>query len=398
MSENVDFQVPLGFRASAVRAGIKPSGLPDLALFVADSECHAAGLFTTNLIAAAPVKWDKAIVPSDRVRAVLVNAGNANAATGEKGFENVRIAAAKVAAAIGCKPEQVLVASTGVIGRQLPMENLLGGVEEAYKRLSDAPESFRASSRAIMTTDTKPKVAYREIKTLGGPVRLLGLAKGAAMMGPRMATMLAFLFTDAIVDSWSLQEILKEAVEDSFHCISVEGHTSTNDTVLLVSSNKGGALSNPEKREFSEAVKDVCRTLARMIPEDGEGASHLITIDVLGCAKRSDAHKIAKTVAESALVKTAVAGADPNWGRIVSAAGYAGVPFSESELSLVLNGFPLFESGGPVDFDEAEVSASIKANRETTIKLSLEQGSESIKFWTCDLTVDYVHINADYTT
>ncbi|MGE3821513.1 MAG: bifunctional ornithine acetyltransferase/N-acetylglutamate synthase, partial [Isosphaeraceae bacterium] len=234
----------------------------------------------------------------------------------------------------------------------------------------------------------------------GDPVRLLGMAKGAAMIGPRMATMLGFLFTDAKVDPAALQAILGEAVEDSFNCISVEGHTSTNDTVLLLAS--GDSAPSPLKGEslqrFAAMVKEVCGELARMIPEDGEGATHLIRIDVEGCRNRDEARTIARTVADSALVKTAIHGADPNWGRIVSAAGYAGIPFEESEVSLWLNGFPLYQRGTPIDFDAPSVSAHLRTHRETTIRLTFERGNASIRFWTSDLTAEYVRLNADYTT
>ncbi len=338
MSGPMGHSIPRGFRASATRAGIKPSGGLDLGVIVADLPCAAAGTFTTNRICAAPVKWDRDRLPSERIRAIVVNAGNANAATGAEGEANVLRTATLAAEQIGCQPDEVLIASTGVIGHQLPMDRLQAGLHAALGSTLPDWASFDEVSRAIMTTDTRPKV-FSARRTLDGQaVSLIGLAKGAAMIGPRMATMLGFLLTDAHVAPADLQSILSEAVEESFNCISVEGHTSTNDTVLLVAGGPGPLLSGESLDEFASVVKEACIALARMIPDDGEGSTHLITIDVEGCHDREQARTIARAVADSALVKTAVHGGDPNWGRIVSAAGYSGVAFEEPQLSLWLNG------------------------------------------------------------
>jgi glutamate N-acetyltransferase/amino-acid N-acetyltransferase len=400
MTDELVNAIPRGFKAAGVKAGIKPSGSPDLALIVADRPSAAAGTFTTNRVCAAPVKWDRAIVPSESVRAIVINAGNANAATGAQGENNARATAERAGELLGCRPEQVLVASTGVIGHQLPMDKLTEGLGRAVGELSREPASFRAASEAILTTDSRPKVvAGRE--TIGGQqVSLLGFAKGAAMIGPRMATMLGFLLTDARAAAADLQSILSEAVERSFNCISVEGHTSTNDTVLLVANGAaaGEPLAGPGLRAFAAMVERHCMDLARMIPADGEGATHVVTIDVEGCSDREQARAIARAVADSPLVKTAIHGADPNWGRIVSAAGYSGVMFDEQELSLWLNDVPLYRQGAPLAFDAAQVSARLRAERDVHIRLTLAQGSASIRFWTCDLTAEYVRLNADYTT
>jgi glutamate N-acetyltransferase / amino-acid N-acetyltransferase len=392
--------IPKGFRASAVKAGIKPSGNLDLAILAADAPCTAAGSFTTNRIAAAPVRWDKAILPSDQVRGIVINAGNANAATGAEGLANAMATAEAVANGLDCATESILVASTGVIGHQLPMEKVRVGVSKAIKELTHAEASFRAASEAILTTDTRPKLVSRRKEIGGTSVRLLGLCKGAAMIGPKMATMLGFLLTDARVDPADLAPILGRAVEGSFNCISVEGHESTNDTVLLLASGESGGphLKGADLDAFAAEIESTCVELARMIPGDGEGATHRITIDVEGARDREEARTIARAVADSPLVKTAIHGADPNWGRIVSAAGYSGVPFEESELSLELNGVPLYKNGVPLEYDAAKVSANLKANRETAIRLTLTRGSASIRFWTCDLTAEYVRLNADYTT
>jgi glutamate N-acetyltransferase/amino-acid N-acetyltransferase len=397
--ETTGLAIPEGFRASAVKAGIKPSGGLDLAVLAADRDCAAAGTFTTNRVAAAPVRWCRAIVPSDAVRAVVINAGNANAATGEPGFADARAMAEQVAARLGCEPSGVLVASTGVIGRPLPMDRVGRGIADAMGGLSAGESAFRDASRAIMTTDTRPKVVSRRLELGSGAASILGLAKGAAMIGPNMATMLAFFLTDARVAPGALQGLLTAAVEDSFNCISVEGHMSTNDTVLMLARpSDGPPLAGDDLKRFASAVRDSCAELARMIPDDGEGATHLITIDVTGCRDREEARRIARTVADSPLVKTAIHGADPNWGRIVSAAGYAGVPFAESEMSLALNGIPLYQDGAPLPFDESAVSANLRAHRETHIALTFTRGAGSARFWTCDLTAEYVRLNADYTT
>ncbi len=397
---NNPLELPEGFRAAGVRSGIKPSGLPDLAVIVADKTCSAAGTFTTNRIAAAPVHWDRAIVPSETVRAIVINSGNANAATGTLGLENVRKTAEWTAQRIACQPEQVLIASTGVIGHQLPMDKLEAGLDQALQLAKAEEAGFRDASEAILTTDTKPKVVSKSLKLSNGQtVRMLGLAKGAAMIGPRMATMLGFLLTDARVLPGALQGILSDAVDHSFNCISVEGHTSTNDSVLLLASGRDvPPLSGEDLKAFAGLVRETCQDLARLIPEDGEGATHLITIDVEGCAEVDQARAIARAVADSPLVKTAIHGADPNWGRIVSAAGYSGVPFEESELSLWLNEVLIYQAGTPQAFDDAALSQQLRTQRDVSIRLQLQQGTASIRFWTCDLTAEYIRLNADYTT
>jgi glutamate N-acetyltransferase/amino-acid N-acetyltransferase len=400
MSNGPALTIPSGYRAAGVKAGIKPSGGLDLAVLVAEARCTAAGTFTTNRIAAAPVQWDRGLVPSEMIRAIVINAGNANAATGETGLENARRTAAIAAEQLLCDPDQILVASTGVIGHQLPMDRMEDGVRRALDAATEEEAGFRDAAQAILTTDTRPKLISKRLATADGQVRLLGLAKGAAMIGPNMATMLAFLLTDARISPGILQGILSEAVEQSFNCISVEGHTSTNDTVLLLADGtpERRVLGGDDLKAFAALVRESCAELARMIPDDGEGATHLITIDVEGCRDRDQARVIARAVADSPLVKTAIHGADPNWGRIVSAAGYAGIAFDESELSLWLNGDPLYRDGVPLPFDAEAASARLKSNRETHIRLSLKQGDASIRFWTCDLTAEYVRLNADYTT
>ncbi len=390
---------PRGFRAAGVRSGVKPSGGLDLAVFASAGPCSAAGTYTRNLIYAAPVAWDRARTPASSIRGVVINSGNANAATGDVGLSHARRTAQTAARLLGGDADEYLVASTGVIGRILPIEKLEAGLAVACSELSDEAASFDAAAQAILTTDTHTKMVSRRVTLSGREITLLGIAKGAAMIGPNMATMLGFLFTDAPVAAQDLDELLHAAVETSFNCISVEGHMSTNDTVLLLANGAAGGapLSGRDLDEFAGVVNSACAELARMIPDDGEGATHLITIDVTGCRTRQDARTIARSVADSALVKTAIHGADPNWGRIVSAAGYAGVSFGTGP-TLHVNDILLFADGSPVPFDEAAAAQSIRAQRETRIRLDFSEGSAAIRFWTCDLTAEYVRLNADYTT
>jgi glutamate N-acetyltransferase/amino-acid N-acetyltransferase len=400
MSTGRSLAIPRGFRASGVKAGLKESGLPDLAVLAADGPCTAAGTFTTNRVCAAPVKWCRELLPSDEIRAVVINSGNANAATGAQGLSNAAQTANRAAALLGCSPEQVLLASTGVIGQQLAMDRLSAGLESAVGSLRRDAAGFEAAAEAIKTTDTRRKVVSLHEVLGGRSVALLGLAKGAAMIGPRMATMLAFLLTDAPVRRKDLQAILSAAVDRSFNCLSVEGHASTNDTVLLLSSTAPTerVLSGDDLTAFGGMVRAACVTLARSIADDGEGATHFITIDVEGCESTEDARAIARCVADSPLVKTAIHGGDPNWGRIVSAAGYAGVAFEEEDLSLSINDVVVYQDGRPLPFDASALSQQLKSQRAVHLRLAFGTGSESIQFWTCDLTSDYIRLNADYTS
>ena len=335
----MNIAMPKGWRFGGVKAGIKPSGGADLAGLVSDSVAAAAGVYTTNRLQAAPVQLCRSRVPAG-VRAVLINAGNANACTGEQGLRDAEAAAAAFAAALGCPARQVAMCSTGVIGRPLPMAVFPPGTKALAAALAATPAGVEAAARAIMTTDTRPKIVARTVETPQGPRVVLGLCKGAAMIGPNLATMLAFVVTDARLAANDLDAMLRTVVERSFHCVGVEGHTSTNDTVLLLANGAAGTAPD-DPQLLAPAVAEVCEALAMEIAKDAEGAAHFVTIDVTGARTDADAHRLAKAVAESALVKTAIFGADPNWGRICSAAGYAGVPFEEADLSLDLNGMPL---------------------------------------------------------
>jgi glutamate N-acetyltransferase / amino-acid N-acetyltransferase len=383
-----------------VHCGIKsdPAKL-DLALFVSDAPATAAGVFTTNRVCGAPVKISRARVPRTTVRGVVINSGNANACTGERGDRDARWMTEEVARRLGCVADDVLVCSTGVIGRFLPCDKIGDGIAAVAGRLAATPEAFREAATAIMTTDTYPKLVSRTRKASTGEFTVSGAAKGAAMIGPNMATMLAVLMTDAPLAPQQADAILRHAVERSFHCISVDGHTSTSDSVILLSSSARGAPLQPkEAGEIGSVIEEVASELAQAMVRDAEGASHFVTIDVRGTRTREDAFRIAKTIADSPLVKTAIAGGDPNWGRIVSAAGYAGVPLREEDLTLILNGVQLYRAGAPVEFDPAAVSRSLKSNRDVRIELELPLGDGVARFWTSDLTAEYVRLNADYTT
>ena len=405
-------RLPTGFRAAGVYSGIKRNDAKlDLSLIVTESPAVAAGVYTKNLVCAAPVKLDRERTPSDSIRVVAINSGVANACTGDQGDADARQMAAWAAEACGARPEQALVMSTGVIGSMLPMEKIRAGIQAAAHRLGDDEQSLENAARGIMTTDTVPKLRGREVTIGGVPTRITGLAKGAAMIGPNMATMLALVMTDATLRKQDAQAALVDAMDESFHCISVDGHMSTNDTVILLANGaaaeRAGASSPPASPtplsgkaldDFRATLFEVCEDLAQSIPADGEGATHLITVEVHGCRSRADALRIGKTIADSPLVKTAIAGADPNWGRVVSAAGYAGVQFDPSKVTLYLNGLLLYERGAPVDFNADAMSKSIAADRDTSIVLILEEGKSAARFWTTDLTAEYVRLNADYHT
>ncbi len=384
-----------GYRYAGIVGGLRSEpNRRDLAVIVSDRPAAAAGVFTQNRVCAAPVQVSRARLPRTDARAIVVCSGNANACTGEQGLADARRMAELTAKDLGCSPEQVLVASTGVIGRPLPMAILEAGIPKAVAAAKPGAAALDDAAHAILTTDTKVKLSSRR----SGAHAITGFAKGAAMIGPNMATMLGFAVTDAAVAPADLHRILKAAVEPTFNCVSVEGHTSTNDTVFLLANGSGPVLAGAALDAFAADVLAVCGDLAKQIAADAEGANHLITIHVVGTRSDAEARTIAKAIAESALVKTAVFGADPNWGRIVSAAGYAGVPFEERDLSLKVGPYLLYEKGRPLPFDAAAVSGYLKANRDIPFDLTFTLGSGRCTFHTCDLTHDYVSLNADYTT
>ena len=398
--ESEQMKLPLGFRYAGTACGIKASGKEDLAIITTDAPAICAGVYTQNIVRAASIDWNRSLTPCDNFRALVINSGNANACTGFEGIKNNQAMASAVGKHLDTEPANVGVLSTGVIGVQLPMTEVTNGIAAAVKALSAEEESFTAASRAITTTDQSPKTSHLTYNIDGDQVRISAMAKGAGMIGPRMATMLGVVMTDAPLTPTVARSILRTANEQSFNRISVEGHMSTNDAVMLIATGRSKVKldSAPLISQLTAFISNTCIDLAKKIPSDGEGATHLIEIIVSGAKTDSDADRIARTIANSALVKTAITGGDPNWGRIVSAAGYAGADIDADEISLKINGHELFKKGQPVKFSEKKVSAAIADNFETTIELQVGSGAGEFNHWTSDLTVDYVKFNSEYTT
>lgn len=398
--------LPIGFRFAGVSAGIKTkANAKDITLIVSDGPCVAAGVYTTNQVVAAPVVVSRARTPSNTIRGIVVNSGNANACTGEQGHkdavEMTKLAALAVDPTGKLTSEQFVVMSTGVIGRFLPMDKIESGIKAAAKDLAANEQGFLNACDGILTTDIARKVSDRSFKLNERETHIVGMCKGAGMIGPKMATMLAIVITDAPLAPAQAQRILQAAANKSFNCISVEGHMSTNDSLVLLAAQPTEAtpaLSGAEEATFVEQLTSLAIELAKKIPDDGEGATHLIEIHIEGANNDSDADAIARSVALSNLVKTAITGGDPNWGRIVSAAGYAGVPMRPEQTALQINDLPLFDKGEPLPFDAAKVSGSIKASKLTRIHLQVGLGPGEAKHWTTDLNTEYVIFNSEYTT
>jgi len=393
--------LPLGFQYAGVASGVKSvAGTRDLSLITSDRDATVAGVYTQNLVAAAPVVLCRGRTPMTRGRVVVVNSGNANACTGKQGMSDAEAMVAAAVRAVGVEEDQGLVLSTGIIGQLLPMEKILDGIDRAASELAAGADAFDAASRGILTTDNGPKTMTAEMNCGGVSCQLAGMAKGAAMIGPNMATMLAVFLTDAAIGGDDAQQALKDAVDESFNCISVEGHTSTNDTVLLFANGAAGGnpLVGDDLQLFRKELSEGCLQLAKMIPDDGEGSSHLVKVEVLGAGDDQGARQVARTVANSNLVKTGIAGCDPNWGRIISAVGYAGVPLETAQLGLELNGITLFKEGSPVVFDAEQAAETMRRSREVHVLVILGDGPGRASFWTSDLTVDYVTFNSDYHT
>lgn len=396
-----------GFRSAGVHCGIKKNGALDFALIVADVPCTAAGVFTTNQVKAAPVLLNQEHLAQSggRVRAIVMNSGVANACTGAQGMANARETARYVAARIGCAEHEVLVLSTGVIGVQLPMEKIKHGVDLALASLGDAWES---TARAIMTTDTKPKLTSITTGLTAGQTAytVAGMSKGAGMIAPNMATMLGILLTDASLDVADAQTLLKSTVDESFNRITVDGDMSTNDTVLFLASGQSDTpLEMPENRvKFQFTLDEVGAYLAKAIVLDAEGATKFVRIRVTGAPDNAAARRIADTIGTSPLVKTAFFGSDPNWGRIIAAAGRAGVALNPDAMQLWIatqaadaQPLQLFRDGMGADYQETD-AAAIMANAAIMVTLQCGDGNGSAEVWTCDLSHDYVSINADYRT
>jgi len=394
-----------GFRASAVSCGLKPGSELDLALIAADEPCVPAAVFTTNRVQAAPVVYDRQLMDGGgMVQAVVINSGCANACTGARGLRDAAETAALAEAELGLSAGSVLVMSTGVIGQYLAMDRVRAGIRSASRSLS--AEGGHAAARAIMTTDTVPKEASVRVDVAGQDVTIAGMCKGSGMIHPNMATMLGVIATDVAIKRPLLQRALHEVVAQTFNMVTVDGDTSTNDAVALLANGLAtneviSAVDGPAYRAFRSGLLEVATSLATALARDGEGASKFITIRVTGAADAQAATVVAKSIANSALVKTAVYGQDANWGRVLCAAGHSGVELDPAQLALWLTDgvkmLHLVRNGEPFEIDET-VASEILSSREITFRLDLGQGSGEATVWTCDLTHDYVSINAHYRT
>ena len=391
-----------GFSAAGAAGAIKYEGRDDVALIMADSPCEAAAVFTTNKVAAAPVLYDRKVVKGGVVQAILANSGCANACTGESGLADANLSALVTAGELGVNPKHVLVASTGVIGRRLPMERLLEGMRKAKAALGRTQEHALSAAKAIMTTDTRPKQACVTAKIGSKKITVGGMAKGSGMIEPNMATMLGFITTDCAISSSMLRRALKIAIAKSFNRLVVDGDESTNDSVFLLASGK--ALNEKITRGgedfeiFRKALEAVCISLARQMAADGEGATKFVTVTVKGAKSEKDAARAARAVAKSPLAKTSWFGKDPHWGRVLAAVGYSGAYVDDMKTEVFYDGVWAFRRGETADEKQLSKLAKVleKDAFEVIVDLHLGKGESSV--YTCDFSVEYVHINADYTT
>ncbi len=388
-----------GLQFATAACGVKYKGRPDVCLMVLDPGSTVAGVLTRSKTASAPVEWCRAQLPHGRARAVIVNSGNANAFTGKTGETSVKRVVQAVAGALGCRPQDVLAASTGVIGEPLPTERIIKTVKGLPKKLK--ADGWKTAARAIMTTDTYPKGAVRKAEIGGKPVTLAGIAKGSGMIAPDMGTMLSFAFTDARLPGPVLQALLRQAADKTFNCITVDGDTSTSDTLLMGATGKAkhpriSDPRDPRLADFRRALEELLRDLAQQVVRDGEGASKFITINVRGAASQGAARRIGLAIGNSPLVKTAIAGEDANWGRIVMAVGKSGERADRDRLAIAIGGVQVAEAGEVVPgYDEAPVARHMKgSNIDIDVDIGIGRGRATV--WTCDLTHGYISINADY--
>lgn len=391
---------PLGFQAAALAAGIKKAG-EDMALIYSEKKAVSAGVFTTNKVAAAPVHLDKKHLADSAAQAVIVNSGNANACNGQRGMEDASLMARLTAEGLNISEDDVLVCSTGVIGLELPMDKVTAGIKQITGELSS--DKGLAAAKAIMTTDTFAKHLAVEFELGGKKATIGGIAKGSGMIQPNMATMLAFLTTDAAVDSAVLHSCLVKAVNKSFNLVTVDGDTSTNDTLLIMANGMAGnaavAFGSPEEKIFQEALDTICIALAKMMAKDGEGATKLVEVQVKGALTEADAKKTAMAIANSNLVKTAIFGEDANWGRVIAAVGYSGAEVDPEKIEIVFASEAGRETmalnGQNIAFSE-ENASRILAEKELIIMVDLHLGQAEVTAWTCDFSYDYVKINGSY--
>lgn len=386
---------PSGYRAAGIQTGVKESGAKDLALVYSTRPANAAAVYTTNKVQGAPIAIDREHLADGRARAVILNSGNANVCNGDVGLDHARRMCALTASELGLQTEEVLVCSTGLIGVPLPIAKIEAGIPQIVAALSE--EGGATAAEAIMTTDTVPKSCAVEVELEAGRAVVGAMAKGAAMIAPNMATMLAVVTTDAAVPSGPLQELLSQAIQRTFNCITVDGDMSTSDTVILLANGDGAELGECDCARLYEGIEYACRQMAQAIARDAEGSSKLITIAVRGAATEAEARQVGIAVANSSLVKTAAFGNDPNWGRILCAMGYAGVEFDPETVRVSLCGTDIYGNGAGLDFDEDKLSAAMQAE-EMAIGIDLAMGAAMAEIFTCDLTYEYVRLNAEYTT
>jgi glutamate N-acetyltransferase/amino-acid N-acetyltransferase len=409
MSDLSPFLVPRGFKFGATKAGLKASGRTDFALIAADVPASAAAAFTSNRVIAAPLIVDKENLAASgsKVRIVAINAGNANCAAGKPGLDAARATCSAAADIFGCNPLHVFPSSTGVIGVPLPVEKLVAVMPALAASLGPEADRFHEVAEAILTTDTVEKTAFARVEVApagGGPageVLIAALGKGSGMIHPQLvphATMLVYVLTDAAIEPGVLQTYLNSAIEVSFNRISVDGDTSTNDTVLLLASGASGLEIGPGNQAFQAALTQVCTSLARQVVADGEGLSHVVELRIAGAASDADALRVAKAIAHSPLVKTAWAGCDPNWGRLAAAIGYSGAQIDPDRIDITFGSLPICRDGGRAPSYDESAAHSYISQEEFSISIDLHQGSGSCTFWTTDLTHEYIHINADYST
>ena len=389
--------LPKGFQFSAITAGIKASGKPDLALILAGPSTRAAAVFTKNLVVAAPVTIGRDALKrtGGRVRAVVVNSGNANCATGSAGLRGCKDVCAEMGKLLKARPSEIFPSSTGIIGVPFPKEKVTSHLQSLVAGAAASEEHLRRFADAILTTDTRPKIASANLRS--GAACITGVAKGAGMIHPQLATMLVYIITDLSATAAELNAELRRACDESFNVISVDGDTSTNDTVLLLASGESGISLRDIRKEFRAALSEVCRSLAKQIVGDGEGVQHLIHLHVEQAKNRMEALQVARSIAHSLLVKTAWAGADPNWGRILAAAGRSGVSLDPRKISVVIGDQAVCKGSVACRFDEAKAHEHL-SQPECSVRVRLGRGKTSVEFLTTDLTVDYVRINADYST
>jgi glutamate N-acetyltransferase / amino-acid N-acetyltransferase len=393
--------IPKGFAFATASAGIKASGKPDLALITAAEGTSAAALFTRNLVVAAPVEVGRASMAKSRgrIRAVLVNSGNANCANGAAGLKACKNVCAQTAKALGVSPTEVFPSSTGIIGVPLPEEKITAKLGELIAARESSEQKFLEFSNTILTTDLVKKIASAKFSAGGKEVSVLGVAKGSGMIHPQLATMLVYIMTDLAASPAELKSLLTEACNESFNVMSVDGDTSTNDTVLLLASGRSGARlkDSGAKKKFVAALSEVARSLADQVIRDGEGVTHVVRLHVEEAKSRAEALQIARTISHSLLVKTAFAGADPNWGRILAAIGRSGVSLDPSKVSVLVGDQLVCRNGASCPFDATKAHAEL-SKPECRITVRLKRGKNSILFTTTDLTAEYVRINADYST